>query len=846
MVVVLPRIIDTNPVNPIADASTIADRDIGRAGAALARVGEQGRATFGMIGKKEAEARRTHELTVALTKAQKELTDAEISMDKDDDYETKAERFRQKVSEIHGRLMGSLDNATAHRFNSTYGHMARSRTTAVQWKARRQEIDMKRTALLRLVDTGSAGAAGDSTSTGAKVTLAAIKGQIKEAARTGIISHQDAYRMTRRVSRRYYAAQVRAMRKADHRNLLKLLKDPNAFKDMDPKQRQRLIERTTAYARKYAKAEKRAVRREVARWYKIKVAGKEYAGQEDLRRRVELLDPKAAAQMNRWQTAFAKAAPMKYMTITEQKKFLGAWDKTGPVTWEQHIADEAAGRRDARETRVNDAVQRERDAFMARQGRKEEMARRQATRKLLADAKDWQKVSVTGKKWAGSDTYKSEGALFSAAQRLAPKLYEKLVDQRERNAAVRDFSKQTVAEQKKRLVKFDAKDAFTAEDADQRRVMGRIHQAAIKKWRTDPAGYTIGINEPLRDAYAAAAAEQDPKKRAQLFRMANQMLLDAQKDEGVPNLKRVLLTKQQAKDLGGRILAVGGPHKVAETMGQLYAQYGKEHYTRIMRQLKADGKLSDSHEVIGSLYAVDPRAATMLAEAMGVKEADYRKAIPRDDRDSLTTRIKDQFSDFAGSLKINEGGALRDRWVRAGRILAYKLYTENGGDADAAARESYRLLIGNHYDFNGTVRVPKRFIGDRGSMMRLGELLPLLRKDLDPKKLDIGDLIIRTPGAGGKSTDDRKAYLQQQYAKTIANRGFWVTNADESGVILQDEQGYPVYRTDGKKLYIPFAMLMDRGLKNDLRLVKMMGRTDPRRKQALDRIRAKFRKRLYQ
>jgi hypothetical protein len=135
-------------------------------------------------------------------------------------------------------------------------------------------------------------------------------------------------------------------------------------------------------------------------------------------------------------------------------------------------------------------------------------------------------------------------------------------------------------------------------------------------------------------------------------------------------------------------------------------------------------------------------------------------------------------------------------------------YATRGEDGAVAVQHAATGILGR-YDFSGTMRVPKGMLGavETATDNLLANLKPT---DLMPLAADTQ----ATRAGPGMTTEQRQNVTLQ-----AARRGKWVTNEDDTGLVLvgQDASGRQVVmrRANGGRIELPFASL-DEGVKGAL------------------------------
>jgi hypothetical protein len=113
----------------------------------------------------------------------------------------------------------------------------------------------------------------------------------------------------------------------------------------------------------------------------------------------------------------------------------------------------------------------------------------------------------------------------------------------------------------------------------------------------------------------------------------------------------------------------------------------------------------------------------------------------------------------------------------------------------AAIERAYEEIVGADYNFINTYRVPKNY--DKELISRGASAFK--------KSLASEDLQLPADLRGG-------AMSKEQYAASLSSFGNFVTNSDESGLLLVDEHGRPVFKSDGRTpVTYSFIDIQERG-----------------------------------
>lgn len=286
---------------------------------------------------------------------------------------------------------------------------------------------------------------------------------------------------------------------------------------------------------------------------------------------------------------------------------------------------------------------------------------------------------------------------------------------------------------------------------------------------TDPMLYAQ-IDPTVRDltrAMEAAGANATPDMRAGLITAGRA----AQARLGVLETNQRALTKAQSETIASRLLT-GDPATtdVAGQMRGLASSYGSA-WPLVLNDLVRDGHLPREFETL----AVIPSAVgqtdfqRMLVtrhQAGGQEEFTRRLGNRRSLVEQATETAMQNFVGTATASGATGGRQLADTVTSSVRNLAY-YYALGGQDPETAARNAVDRVVNDRYDISGTIRVPK------GMLNAVGRAQTQVLSGLTASQLAV------RPGNPELLPDESRAV-----DFTAAQRGFWVTNQRDNGLVL--------------------------------------------------------------
>ena len=321
------------------------------------------------------------------------------------------------------------------------------------------------------------------------------------------------------------------------------------------------------------------------------------------------------------------------------------------------------------------------------------------------------------------------------------------------------------------------------------------YQQAVQKYQQvigarekDPGGWLMQNSPEVKAAYQAY--QQDPTQGAQL---AQSILVDKSR-LGI-----------KSKDVLPDVLADGILQQIDTSKEQsvtaiqnIAGQFGP-YADQVMQQVQ-----KKSGPVLQVVMATDnPRSANTLWQNRNVKTGDIKDAINTDNKgasDNADSEWASQSKDFATTMVNQPGGVgIWNNFNEQGRRLTY-LNIQKGMSAGDAAKQAYQDVLGSQYQTQGSWRLPVKYGLDLsdvrdGANHYLESLKPeqIMPLQGDPR---LGDEVNR-----------------QQSLSRIRDNAEWVTNADETGLLLT-LNGLVVNGSNGLPITANFNDLSKAGQQN--------------------------------
>ncbi len=341
---------------------------------------------------------------------------------------------------------------------------------------------------------------------------------------------------------------------------------------------------------------------------------------------------------------------------------------------------------------------------------------------------------------------------------------------------------------------------YAAQLARQDALKGHLETLG-KEMKADPGGYALRRLPDVKASYQGMQqVENDPKATDEARKAARANFAAVMRDEqtrmGIPAVEQRLLANVDAEEINGKFSKIADDPDPQARVGLVASvrhqgELWGENWPLVVQQLAPK-----TQPIIRAIAAgADPTAMTRLL-SLGkdenpkqlLKEQDETKA------SRLTTALNEAFRPFLSSLVGNQ----RDRdftpYYGLGETLA-ALHARDGDEASVAANKAFNELIGNHFDFRDTYRIPKS----------AGVSVDDIHAGTVAASRDLGSLGIR-PAINDIGLEDNRADSVSKFARD----GKWVTSNDNSGLNLVYGDKF-VRGQDGKPLFLNWADLAARG-----------------------------------
>lgn len=222
----------------------------------------------------------------------------------------------------------------------------------------------------------------------------------------------------------------------------------------------------------------------------------------------------------------------------------------------------------------------------------------------------------------------------------------------------------------------------------------------------------------------------------------------------------------------------------------LELRYG-QYYPQVMAELRRAGMPSEA--IALAQMKDDPVVAWRFADAINSGRDNLRKVItdPGEIDKSVNQALAPLFRTFIGR---DGSGTAMAQWSEATQLYAYKLAAEGVADP---ARQAFQEVIGKHYTFTSSYRVPAGIDPDaveKGGSQILQEI---------PTERFKAEQSLRDP----RLTPETRQLMS---AQILRGRGVWLNLPNDDGLYLAwpQENGFvPAHYADGKLIQFSWGQL---------------------------------------
>lgn len=221
---------------------------------------------------------------------------------------------------------------------------------------------------------------------------------------------------------------------------------------------------------------------------------------------------------------------------------------------------------------------------------------------------------------------------------------------------------------------------------------------------------------------------------------------------------------------------------------------------RMFRNLAESGALS----LVDQIVIANPGNAKMFAVNAGNTEeslASYKQNFTQSERRELRALVRNKNTEYSTSIVGGDVGGIVSRGATSNRMqhvgqmnetiantALYYMMQDGSLSQEDAVERAIDTVIDSQFAFTSVNGKSIRF---KKGMEPQAEIMgQILQSNLSNGVAQLTDMIAVPRGQYGESQDTRAT----TYAQEIANGGYWVTTADNSGVFLVDPDGNMVPR----------------------------------------------------
>lgn len=315
-----------------------------------------------------------------------------------------------------------------------------------------------------------------------------------------------------------------------------------------------------------------------------------------------------------------------------------------------------------------------------------------------------------------------------------------------------------------------------------------------RQYQDDPVQTMQQVNPALK-----AQEEQIQQMQAEgadpgLLQAAEQeyqeTLIATQERMGTPRADTVLLSKSQVSAFNQQYTEATEEQKHLLTV-QAQQQYG-DQWPRVLKQLQKEKIISGVDRIAAAQSPfTDGPVARQLFRAKangGAKEIAKRLGITGPDKTEFETSVRDKLAPWSTTLVNGQdrSGLYNDMFA-AVEMTAYQMVLDGTSSVEDAPEKATNMLLTNKYhkiDTDDTYRIPKpsSFGGGVVNPDKVRRVLEHIRRnperfDYDPPHSRFG---LDVELSSEQAVDSRR------------ERSYWVTDGNELGVVLVDEDKTPV------------------------------------------------------
>lgn len=757
-------------------------------GPVLAGIG-RGLSAAAEIGEKLVQARDSVNVSNALVDASVELDRFRGDLDRDPDVAGREAKFAARAQEVKAAAAEKLGRAGAiDNFTIRYNQLSRTMQLQVMHAARDEELQSFRFDLADNLDKLATRAAFARSDAERQVLQAEAEKTIADAVRTGRINAVAAGTLRKSYLGRVDAALAGELVRAAPGTAIAALGDPEKFKYLDAPTRVQLRAQATQRAESLSAQANAELRADIASYTQARSAGQPVPPGvgEELIARAGGPNSRLGRQLVATRT-FYDAVDQNTQTQSLPTLRANVERLENPKA----------------EDRAKGSDQLLFDLGVARVVRRQQAeAERRATQDYHAIEREYEGVRRAGEPFQrigdmlrmAADLDPSGGLVASIRERDS--LYDRLAATKGEGAA--DVQQRISAIDALR----DASGALSAERVMERGALIAARDRKLEELTRDPAAAALKYYPTIAESFQRAdAAAQSGNDSAALDERngAWAALLAAQRREGVPDHRLALLTHDGAEALRQKLLTTTDGQQRVDLVDQMRGQFG-DHWPRVQAQLWQGKPAPGDVQVIGALPAGANVPKTEVAEANRITDQQATEVLGGKRLTTIDDAVRRAVEPMAAAMsQAPDGPSFLATYQGQIEKLA-RLYAIRGeaDDRTAAGKAADRLFF-DHWEIvdgvgGATVRVPKVQGEPAVPASAVRDMQRAVMAALP--KLDL-----ETPGGlPGTTAAQRRDMLVQ----TVRSSGYWMTTADDKGMVLMAGPGLPVRFADGLPLVVPF------------------------------------------
>jgi len=737
-----------------------------------------------------AQAREARQVSDELTKAQDTLADHRITLEQDSDTKSRAAKFQAKADEVRTAAAERLPGRALENFNIRFNTIMRPMQLQVKQQARSEEIQQFRTGLADDLDKMATASVFAKTDQERQAVQAEVSKKLEDAVRTGNVTALGAGQFKKAYLGRVDAALAGEMIRSNPSAAVAALGDTEKFKYLDAAQRVELRSRAQQRAESLgvqARAELRADAGEFIADLRTGAATGQLPDEGSYKQLMARAGGDKSAIGVRikqaWDFAKSVETDTSGKTIPQIQARIGELQR-GSVPPDETNYNQANA--DMKLTPQEQALYKRHLGNVAGPGGVTNPDGSRSTLYQASVERDGKTYNIPTV-WGGKIVPPEEAIKLAEAQGF---------DQ------FPSYGSAAEAEARYgRMHGYMEKDRATAtpRELHEARALHAALQARITARDKDPASYALQNYPTIAEQLATAdkqTASQDANEQAQAAdtrRLAWQALLDAQRREGVAEHRLQLLPHDAAEAMRAKFLTAEGQSR-ADLVDQVRGQFG-DQWDRVQAQLWHGKPAPADVQVLSALPDGASLPKVEVAEAFKVTEDQAKQVLGPQRMTAIDEATRAAVSAMAPTFaQAPDGPRFLATYQTAIEKLA-RLYAMRGeGDDGRAAQRAADRLFFDHWETVGTVRVPKveglpvaEASAVRGAQQTVIDAMPKLE--------------LATP-AHDKGITDTQA--RDMLVRSIRSNGYWMTTADDKGMVLMAGPGLPVRFADGQVLVVPF------------------------------------------